>query len=176
MPMDFPNSPVVGQIFSSGSRSWVWTGTTWDSPTADNPSIAAALAAKQDIVSGVSNTEISYLDGVTSAIQTQLNARALKRVTVRGTTVNTAITAADSGNIVRLTGATARTITIDNVLNEGEGVDFLQDGTGFIQFAAGSGVTLRSVDNKLKTNKQYSGATVRCVASGIYHLIGDLIA
>jgi hypothetical protein len=33
MAMDFPNSPVVGQTFSSGSRTWVWTGTTWDSPT-----------------------------------------------------------------------------------------------------------------------------------------------
>lgn len=34
------------------------------------------LAGKQAIVSGVSNTEIGYLDGVTSAIQTQLNSKA----------------------------------------------------------------------------------------------------
>jgi hypothetical protein len=34
------------------------------------------LSAKQDVVSGVSSTEIGYLDGVTSAIQTQLNAKA----------------------------------------------------------------------------------------------------
>lgn len=31
------------------------------------------LSSKQDVVSGVSSTEIGYLDGVTSAIQTQLN-------------------------------------------------------------------------------------------------------
>jgi DNA/RNA endonuclease YhcR with UshA esterase domain len=147
MAMDFPNSPTVGQIFSSGSRQWVWTGTTWDSPTADNPSIAAALATKANLTVGV-----------------------------RDTSVATAITGADNGNIVRLTGSTGRIITIDNVLSIGQGVDFLQDGTGQITFAAGSGVTLRSVDNKLKTNKQYSGATVRCVASGIYHLIGDVVA
>ena len=40
-----------------------------------------ALALKQDKVSGVSDTEISYLDGVTSAIQTQLNNRKRRIIT-----------------------------------------------------------------------------------------------
>lgn len=39
------------------------------------------LSGKQDVVSGVSSTEIGYLDGVTSAIQTQLNS---KQATVSG--------------------------------------------------------------------------------------------
>ena len=34
------------------------------------------LSTKQDVVSGVSSTEIGYLDGVTSAIQTQINSKA----------------------------------------------------------------------------------------------------
>jgi len=34
------------------------------------------LSTKQDVVSGVSSTEIGYLDGVSSSIQTQLNAKA----------------------------------------------------------------------------------------------------
>lgn len=38
--------------------------------------IQTQLDAKQAVVSGVSSTEIGYLDGVTSAIQTQLNAKA----------------------------------------------------------------------------------------------------
>lgn len=37
---------------------------------------AVDLSSKQDVVSGVSSTEIGYLDGVTSAIQTQLNDKA----------------------------------------------------------------------------------------------------
>jgi hypothetical protein len=37
--------------------------------------VTDALALKQDKVTGVSDTEIGYLDGVTSAIQTQLDAR-----------------------------------------------------------------------------------------------------
>jgi hypothetical protein len=36
----------------------------------------ADLSGKQDVVANVSSTEIGYLDGVTSAIQTQLNAKA----------------------------------------------------------------------------------------------------
>jgi hypothetical protein len=28
--MDFPNSPTVGQSYTVGNSSWVWTGTTWD--------------------------------------------------------------------------------------------------------------------------------------------------
>jgi hypothetical protein len=36
MPMVFPISPTVGQVFTSGGRSWVWNGSTWDSPTAAN--------------------------------------------------------------------------------------------------------------------------------------------
>jgi hypothetical protein len=35
--------------------------------------IQTQLNAKQAIVSGVNDTEIGYLDGVTSAIQTQIN-------------------------------------------------------------------------------------------------------
>lgn len=44
------------------------------------------LASKQDKVTGVSDTEIGYLDGVTSAIQTQLDAKApLSAPTFTGT-------------------------------------------------------------------------------------------
>lgn len=38
--------------------------------------IQTQINTKQAVVSGVNDTEIGYLDGVTSAIQTQLNAKA----------------------------------------------------------------------------------------------------
>jgi len=40
MAMIFPTSPTVGQVFTSGGRSWVWSGATWDSPTATNTLLA----------------------------------------------------------------------------------------------------------------------------------------
>lgn len=42
----------------------------------DDAVAAVDLSSKQDVVSGVSSTEIGYLDGVTSAIQTQIDAKA----------------------------------------------------------------------------------------------------
>jgi hypothetical protein len=84
--------------------------------------------------------------------------------------------ATDANTVIRLTGATGRTFTIDNNLSAGQRIDFIQDGSGQITFLAGSGVTLNSVDAKLKTNKQYSGASVICYGSGIYYLVGDLAA
>jgi len=29
MPVNFPDSPSVGQTFTAGSRTWTYTGTVW---------------------------------------------------------------------------------------------------------------------------------------------------
>jgi hypothetical protein len=87
---------------------------------------------------------------------------------------NYSIVAADLGTTIRSTGS-AITITIDNVLTQqGDRIDFIQAGAGQITFAAGSGVTLSSADAKLKTAKQYAGASVVFGGSGVYYLIGNL--
>lgn len=87
---------------------------------------------------------------------------------------NYSIVAADLGTTIRSTGS-AITITIDNVLTQqGDRIDFIQAGTGQITFLAGSGVTLSSADAKLKTAKQYAGASVVFGGSGVYYLIGNL--
>lgn len=82
------------------------------------------------------------------------------------------IGSADAG--VLLLNTDALTITIDDVLAVGQQVDFLQNSANQITFAAGSGVTLNSKDGNLKTAAQYSPASVKCVASGVYVLVGDL--
>lgn len=93
--------------------------------------------------------------------------------TVTDKSANYTLTSADKNTTIRSTGS-AITITIANVLAVGESVEFLQDGTGQITFAAGSGVTLASPSSKVKTTGQYSWAAVKCVASGQYRLTGDL--
>lgn len=40
MPMVFPTSPIVGQVFTESGRSWVWNGSAWDAPTATNTLLA----------------------------------------------------------------------------------------------------------------------------------------
>lgn len=87
---------------------------------------------------------------------------------------NYSVVAADLGTTIRSTGS-AITITIDNVLTQqGDRIDFIQAGAGQITFAAGTGVTLSSADAKLKTAKQYAGASVVFGGSGVYYLIGNL--
>jgi hypothetical protein len=87
---------------------------------------------------------------------------------------NYTITGNDAGQVIRSTGS-AMTITLSNVLQVGDRIDFIQSGTGQITFSP-SGVTLNSKSNNRKTAAQHSGATVVCVASGVYSLIGDLVA
>ena len=87
---------------------------------------------------------------------------------------NYSIVASDLGSTIRSTGS-AITITIDNVLTQqGDRIDFIQAGAGQITFAAGSGVTLSSADAKLKTAKQFAGASVVFGGAGVYYLIGNL--
>jgi hypothetical protein len=92
---------------------------------------------------------------------------------INNISANYTIQATDNNKYIVSTGS-AVTVTIANVLTAGQRIDFLQDGTGQITFAAGSGVTLQSKGSKLKTAAQESAASVLCVASGQYRLIGDL--
>jgi hypothetical protein len=93
--------------------------------------------------------------------------------TVSNKTANYTTALTDAGNTINSTGS-AITVTVSNTLTAGQRIDFVQTGSGQITFAAGSGVTLNSKGAKLKTAGQYSGATVICLASGSYLLVGDL--
>lgn len=72
-----PASPVAGQVYFDTVEAAlkVWNGTMWESSALSG---VTATAAEINILSGtaVSATELGYVDGVTSAIQTQLNAKA----------------------------------------------------------------------------------------------------
>lgn len=85
---------------------------------------------------------------------------------------NYTLTTAERGKTVVSTGG-AITVTVPAVLNVGERIDFIQDGTGQITFAA-SGITLASSGGLLKTANRYAGATIICVAANQYRLIGNL--
>lgn len=86
---------------------------------------------------------------------------------------NYPIVATDANTFISVTSAA--TITINDVLTAGQSINFIQTGLGQITFAAGAGVTLSSKLGYLKTNGQFSGATVvRSTTSGQYFLIGDI--
>ena len=110
-----------------------------------------------------------------SAAVTSLNASVIE-TTVKAVTGTYSMISSDRGKLLQSTSGTSYTFTVANVLAVGERVDVVQDGAGQITFAAGSGVSLASAGGKLKTNVQYSAATILCIGSGLYRLIGDLAA
>lgn len=84
---------------------------------------------------------------------------------------NYTLVAGDANTFIRSTNS-AITITVPDVLANGESVNFIQAGAGQITFS-GSGVTLYSADSLTKTAKQYAGATI-VKSGGAYYLIGNL--
>jgi hypothetical protein len=59
-------------------------------------------------------------------------------------------------------------------METGQRVDVVQDGTGKISISPNAGVTLQSRDGKRKIAGQYGGASIVCVGTNAYRLIGDL--
>ena len=72
--IDFPNSPSVNDLFTSGLQTWIWTGTTWNlvvstvvgstGPTGPqgSPSTVAGPTGPQGIFSTVADTPPSSAD------------------------------------------------------------------------------------------------------------------
>lgn len=72
--------------------------------------VQTQINSKQAVVSGVNDTEIGYLDGVTSAVQTQLDAKIPKTLT---TTTGDIIYASSANTPARLgIGSTAQVLTV----------------------------------------------------------------
>ena len=151
-------SPTFTGTVSGVTKTHVGLGNVDNTSDADKP----VSTAQQTALNGKANT--SHTHNQSELITTVSNKSA-------GYT----IVAADKNSIIRSTGS-AITITIANVLAIGERIDFVQSGAGQITFAQGAGVTLQSRDTKRKTAGQHAGATVMCIASGVYVVVGDLAA
>ena len=140
-----------------------------------------ATPAQLNILSGATATtlEINRLVGVTSPIQTQLNNPQANLVT-DATSSRTLTAAADSGRTLRFTGSSLTTVTVNasTDLLIGARVDIIQDGTGEVRVTA-SGATIAAAEisttsGSFKIGKRYSVATLLCIATNQYRLIGSI--
>jgi hypothetical protein len=183
-----PSAPVLTQTDSgiyeqrianvavAANATVITSGNVTDQRTIFTPWTGSVTSVPGSAITG--SITVATLPGanISGEITTATMNASRQIVTTHSKSANYSTLATDANSTIRLTGSTGRTFTIDNNLTAGQRIDFIQDGSGQITFAAGSGVTLRSVDAKLKTNKQYSGATVICYGSGVYYLVGDLAA
>lgn len=122
MPIDFPADPQIGDIYTYNDRSWSYSGVVWT----PNPPI---YTADRDIISdpdgyitasSVTATEASYLSGVTSSIQTQLNAKApLASPALTGTPTAPTATADTNTTQVATTAYVVGQASVDAPLTNG---------------------------------------------------------
>lgn len=112
---------------------------------ANTLTLAVDTSTIQAKVSGVSDTEIGYLDGVTSAIQTQLNAKAsLSGATFTGAVSGTDLTL--SGNLT--VNGTTTNINSTNLVVEDKNVVLGDTTTPTDTTADGGGITLKGTTDK----------------------------
>ena len=126
----------------------------------------------------VSNTEFGYLDGVTSAIQTQIDTKTNKLITANRQTASYTLVASDADKLVEMNVASANNLTVPPnssvAFSTGTQILLAQYGAGQTTVVAGSGVTIRSNGGKLKLSAQYSGATLVKIAENEWYLFGDI--
>jgi len=130
-------------------------------------------------VSDVTSTELGYLDGVTSAVQTQLDSKTAKLITTNRQTASYTLVLGDADKLVEMNVATANNLTVPPnssvAFATGTQILLAQYGAGQTTIVAGSGVTIRSNGAKLKLNVQYSGATLIKIDTDEWYLFGDIV-
>ncbi len=121
--------------------------------------VQTQIDAKQAVVSGVDSTEIGYLDGVTSAIQTQINAQ-IPKSTI--TTKGDLIVGTGAGTLVRQSvGTNGQLLSADSAE---------ADGVKWVDAPSSGGMTLLSTTN-LSGN---TSVTVSSINSTYRHLYIDI--
>jgi hypothetical protein len=115
---------------------------------------------------------------VLTAAEQNVLASAIVAINAQTGTTYTAV-AGDVGKLITASNAAAIALTIPpSVFAVGDQINIMQGtgGSGVVTITAGAGVTLNSNGTKLKTNGQYAVATVLCIASNTFVVLGNLVA
>ncbi len=164
MAINFPDTPTTGDIYTYNNRSWTYSGAVW-TPNRAQYTADRDIISDEDgylIASPVTSTEVAYLDGVTSNIQTQLDAKApLANPALTGTP--TAPTATADTN-------TTQVATTAYVVGQAASADPVVDGTAAVgtslKYARADHVHPTDTSRAPTANPTFTG-TVTVAASGI---------
>jgi hypothetical protein len=138
----------------------------WENKTPAEAGLSEVGHDHDDLYYGKTETDSLIETAITNAVNTYvINAQS-------GTSYS--IVSSDKNKLITMSNASASTLTINTstAFSVGEKVDVVQLGTGQVTFA-GSGVTLNYTPG-LKFRAQNSVASVICIATNTYLLVGDL--
>lgn len=153
------------------------TGAATTITTSDLTASRAVVsnASGKVAVSSVTSTELGYVSGVTSAIQTQIDTKTNKLITANRQTASYTLVAGDADKLVEMNVASANNLTVPaSTFSAGTQILLAQYGAGQTTIVAGSGMTIRSNGGKLKLSAQYSGATLVFISGTEAYLFGDI--
>ena len=162
---------VTGNLVVSGELSdpnWIGTRVL----TTNSSGVA--------VTSNATSTELEYLSGVTSAIQTQLNAKAAFTQPVNSITTSYTAVAGDANDVIYVSGTAAVTITVPDLFAVGDRIDIWRNAGGTVTIAAGTGVTswagagTAGTAVTFKIDQTYNAATVQKLDTGTYRVVGKI--
>ena len=152
MPIDFPNSPTVGDKFTSGYKTWIFDGTVWGLAFSD-ASITSNSVNTTALVDGSVTAAKLASNSVTTAKITDANVTAAKLATdsvvtakLAADSVTTAKIANDAVTQAKLADRVIGSSEYDNItLNAQTGTSYtllLSDAHKLVTLSNASGITL----------------------------------
>jgi hypothetical protein len=149
------------------------------------PTVAlhAATKAYVDTLDATSMKKSANLSDVASVATARANLDVDLAGTVSGVVTQTAnytLTAADRGDVIIMSVATANTLTIPTNASVpfpiGTRIEVVQGGAGQTKIAAVTGVTLLSAAGMVKISQQHAGITLLKTGADQWRIFGSLVA
>lgn len=171
-----------GSAGATGATGPTGANSTVAGPTGPTGATGSAGAAGPTGSSGVvaATSPVTYNSGTQTVALDQasisINASQAQTTvtTISGTSHTTQ--SSNNGSLLVFTSTSAITLTVTDVLSDGQSIAILQDNTGQVTLS-GFGVTLTGAGTDsgvLKTRARYSVATIVRISSGQYRVFGDL--
>ena len=177
MPLDFPPTPALNEIYTFGGRSWQWNGTAWD---------------VYNVVSGNVVTQLNGLTGgVTLAAGSNITLTPFGNTITIGSSGGGGISGPYVISFNGLTGAVAGVSSISGLtgalgLTNGSGIDLSISGqtmtfsnTGVLSFNGSTGIVGISAGSNInitKTGNTYTIASTASGAGGTYYNFTESIS